>query len=293
MASLPKTLAGVPIKAAIAVGNVVRDPLKPVRSLRDVWTAPDDEPDEFQEMTLGEHLEELRQRLVKMCYAFVPAMLIGLFLANPLLNYMTEQANAEEGFQVLNPTGSFTVFIKIAVYIGLTIAFPLIFYQLFAFIAPGMTRKEKRYVIRSLPFVTLLFLGGVSFAVFVAVPRAFDFLSNFQSDVFKWDLVAEEVINFYLTLMLGMGLAFEIPAVMFMLARLGIVNSTKQRNFWRIAFVLILVAAAIITPTPDPVNMGIVAAPLVVLYGVGLLLAKRADAMRNKDEMKLEATAKA
>jgi sec-independent protein translocase protein TatC len=285
MASLPKTLAGVPIRAAAAVGNAVRDPFKPIRSVRDVWNAPDDEPDEFQEMTLGEHLEELRQRLVKMCYAFVPAMLIGLLMANRMLQYMATQANAEEGqFQVLNPTGSFTVFVKIAVYIGVAIAFPLIFYQLFAFVAPGMTRKEKRYVLKSLPFVTILFFGGVAFAVFVAVPRAFDFLSNFQSDVFKWDLVAEEVINFYLTLMLGMGLAFEIPAVMFMLARLGIVNSTKQRNFWRIAFVLILVAAAVITPTPDPVNMGIVAAPLVILYGLGLILAKRADAMRHKDD---------
>lgn len=288
MASLPKTLAGVPIKAATAVGRAVRDPLKPVRSIRDVWNAPDDLPDEFQEMTLGEHLEELRQRLVKMCYAFVPGMIIGLLFANRMLQYMASQANAEDGqFQVLNPTGSFTVFIKIAVYIGLAIAFPLIFYQLFAFIAPGMTRKEKRYVLKSLPFVTFLFFGGVSFAAFVAVPRAFDFLSNFQSDVFSWEIVADEVINFYLTLMLGMGLAFEIPAVMFMLARLGIVNSAKQRAFWRIAFVLILVAAAIITPTPDPVNMAVVASPLVVLYGVGLILAKRADAMRNKDDAKM------
>lgn len=291
MASLPKTLAGVPIKAAAAVGSAVRDPLKPIRQVKEVWNAPDDQPDEFQEMTLGEHLEELRQRLVKMCYAFVPGMIIGFFLSGPMLKYMSEASQTEGGFQVLNPTGSFSIFMKMAVYIGLVIAFPIIFYQLFAFIGPGMTRKEKRYVLKSLPFVTFLFIAGVSFAFFIAAPRAFDFLSGFQSDIFKWDLVADEVISFYLTLMIGMGLAFEIPALMFMLARLGIVNATKQRNFWRIAMVLILVASAIITPTPDPFNMAVVALPLVVLYGFGLFLAKRADAMRNKDDKKLAAKA--
>jgi sec-independent protein translocase protein TatC len=208
MASLPKTLAGVPIKAATAVGRAVRDPLKPVRSVREVWNAPDDEPDEFQEMTLGEHLDELRSRLVKMCYAFVPGMILGMIFADRVLNYMAAQANAEDGkFQVLNPTGSFTMWVKIAVYIGLTVAFPLIFYQIFAFIAPGMTRKEKRYVLRSLPFVSLLFFSGVAFATFVAVPRAFDFLSSFQSQNFSWEVVGEEVLSFYLTLMLGMGIA--------------------------------------------------------------------------------------
>lgn len=287
MASLPKTLAAAPVKAAVAVGNALRDPLKPVRSLREIWNATDETPDEFQEMTLGEHLEELRQRLVKMCYAFVPGMLIGLFLSAPMLEYISIKAQTEEGFQVLNPTGSFTVFMKMALYIGLVIAFPIIFYQLFAFIAPGMTKKEKKYVIKSLPFVSFLFFSGVAFAFFVAAPRAFIFLSNFQSDIFKWDLVAEETISFYLTLMIGMGIAFQIPALMFMLARLGVATANKQRGMWRIAIVLILIASAIITPTPDPFNMSVVAAPLLLLYGLGILLAKRADAMRNRDQRKL------
>jgi sec-independent protein translocase protein TatC len=279
MASLPKTLAAAPIKVAAKVGRGLRDPLKPVRSFREIWNADDETEDEFQEMTLGEHLEELRQRLVKMCYAFVPGFIIGFFLSSWALGYIAKQAQVEQ-YQTLGPTDAFSTFMKMAMYIGLSIAFPIIFYQMFSFIAPGMTKKEKRYLLRSLPFVTILFFSGVSFAFFVAAPRAFDFLSGFQSDLFKWELVADEVISFYLQLMIGMGLAFEIPALMFLLARIGVANAAKQKSFWRIALVLIMIAAAIITPTPDPFNMAVVATPILLLYLFGLLLARRADAMR-------------
>ena len=281
MASLPKTLATAPVKMVVAVGNALRDPFAPVRAVRNVWNAPDDEPEDFTEMTLGEHLAELQQRLITTGLVLVPAFLIGFVLAGPLLEYMARQSKTEGGFQVLNPTGSFTIFMKVALYIAVAIAFPMIFYQLFAFIAPGMTRKEKRYVLSSLPFVTFLFLAGASFAFFIAAPKAFNFLSNFQADAFKWDLVADEVISFYMTLMLGMGIAFELPALMYMLARLGIVNAKKQKGFWRIACILIMVAAAIITPTPDPFNMLIVASPLFILYAFGLVMAGRAEKTKN------------
>jgi sec-independent protein translocase protein TatC len=288
MASLPKTLAAAPLKVAAKVGRGLRDPLKPVRSFREVWNADDETEDEFQEMTLGEHLEELRQRLVKMCYAFVPGFLIGFLLASRALGYIARQAQVEQ-YQTLAPTDAFVTFMKMAVYIGLGIAFPIIFYQMFSFVAPGMTKKEKRYLLRSLPFVTLLFFSGVSFAFFVAAPRAFDFLSGFQSDLFKWELVADEVISFYLQLMIGLGLAFELPALMFLLARIGVANSAKQRGFWRIALVLIMIASAIITPTPDPFNMAIVAIPILLLYIFGLFLAKRADKLRENHTAKLAA----
>jgi sec-independent protein translocase protein TatC len=185
---------------------------------------------------------------------------------------------------VLSPTGGFVIYMKVGLYVGLCLAFPVIFWQLFSFISPGMTRKEKRYVASSLPFVTILFAAGASFAFFFAAPRAFDFLSSFQSNIFKWEPVADDVISFYLTLTLGLGIAFELPALMFLLAKLKIVNSTKQRNFWRIAMILIMVAAAIITPTPDPFNMLIVASPLVLLYIFGLFMARVAEGKGRNDD---------
>ena len=173
---------------------------------------------------------------------------------------------------------------KVALYIAICIAFPMIFYQLFAFIAPGMTRKRKAHTADVPSIRHVSFPGGASFAFFVAAPKAFNFLSSFQADAFKWDLVADEVISFYMTLMIGLGIAFELPALMFMLAKLKIVNAKKQRGFWRIACILIMIAAAVITPTPDPFNMMIVASPLFLLYGFGLIMAgaPNADASRMK-----------
>jgi sec-independent protein translocase protein TatC len=275
MASLPRTLASVPLKVAQGVGKALKDPLKPVRDVRNLWTMDDEDPQDFGEMTLMEHLDELRSRLVKSCYAFAPSFIIGVLLAGPLLRYMAKASKTEGGFQVLNPTDGFTTYMKMGLYIGFTIAFPVIFYQIFAFISPGMTRKEKRYVLMSLPFATFMFLLGVAFAFFIAAPRAFDFLSKFGGSIFKWELVAEQTITFYLTLMLGMGIAFELPLAMFMLAKLRIVSAKKQKSMWRFAIILIMIAAAVITPTPDPFNMSIVAAPLFLLYGFGLFLAGR------------------
>ncbi len=277
MAVSLQPIVSAPTRIARATGRALRNPLAPVHAVRHLWNAPDDEPEDFKEMTLAEHLEELRQRLVKMCFVFVPAFIVGFLLAGPFLRYLSRAAQTDGGFQVLNPTGSFVTFMKVALYIALVIAFPMIFYQLFAFIAPGMTRREKRYLLSSLPFVTLLFLAGVAFAFFVAAPQAFNFLSNFQSGIFKWELVADEAISFYLTLMIGLGIAFELPALMWVLARIHIVSARRQREFWRYAVILIMIAAAVITPTPDPFNMMIVASPLLLLYVFGLLIATRAE----------------
>lgn len=276
MSSLPKALGTGSIKAVASVGRAVRSPLAPVRAIRDLWNAPEGEPEVFEEMTLAEHLAELRSRIVKACLGIVPAFVIGLLLSKRMIRLIQRQAHIKNGFQILSPTEPFTDFMKVAFYIALTIAFPLIFYQLIAFVAPGLTRREKRYLLVSLPFVTGLFISGAAFAFFVAAPHAFEFLSTFGNGLFKWDPRGNEVLSFYLTLMIGMGVAFELPVLMYILAKLHIVNARRQAGFWRYAIVLILIAAAIITPTPDPFNMMIVAAPLLGLYGLGLILARTA-----------------
>jgi sec-independent protein translocase protein TatC len=163
---------------------------------------------------------------------------------------------------------------KVALYIAICIASPILVWQLVAFLAPGLTRREKRVVFISLPFVSGLFVLGASFAFFFAAPRAFTFLSNFQSGTFDWSPNGSELIGFYLTLMIGMGLAFELPLVMFLLAQLHIVTPQRFSNFRRYAAIIILIAAAIITPTPDPFNMMFVAAPMFILYELGIILGR-------------------
>ena len=241
-----------------------------------------DEPyeDVFEEMSLQEHLEELRDRIVKSVVAVGIAFIAGIFIARPVLERIVRAAQVEAdeggvgGLDIQSPTDPITVYFKIAIYVAIGFAMPVLVYQLIAFLAPGLTRKEKRILFGSLPFVSLLFLGGVSYAFFFAVPRAFAFLSSWQNDIFSWDPDSGQVINFYLTLMIGLGAAFQLPIVMFLLAKLNIVSTKKMRQYRRYAFLLILVASAIITPSTDPINMAFVAMPLTLLYEVGIIMAR-------------------
>ncbi|MEZ4505977.1 MAG: twin-arginine translocase subunit TatC [Thermomicrobiales bacterium] len=133
----------------------------------------EDYEDVFEEMTLAEHLDELRSRLVKTCVGIGIAFIGGLFLTRPLLGLVRDNANIER-FDVIDATEPITSFFKTALYIAIAVALPLIFYQIFAFVSPGLTRKEKRYVYGSLPFVVVFFLAGAAFAFFLAIPRAFE-----------------------------------------------------------------------------------------------------------------------
>lgn len=231
------------------------------------------EPDVFEEMTLLEHMIELRDRIVKAGIAVIVAFIAGIYFAGPLLDLIKREANAEAGFDVVAPTDPITIFFKVALYIAIGIALPVILWQVFGFLAPGLTRKEKRVVIASLPFVTALFLGGAAYGFFVAAPRALVFLSTFMADLYEWSPEGQQVISFYLTLMVGLALAFQLPVVMFLLAKLGIATPRKLRSFWKYALLIIFVAAAVITPSTDPFNMMIVAIPLMALYWVGVVFA--------------------
>lgn len=232
--------------------------------------------DVFEEMTLAEHIGELRDRIVKSCLAIGVAFIAGVILATPLLHLIVKQANAdtEGGFDIKSPTDPIAIYFKIALYIAIGFATPVLLWQAIGFLAPGLTRKEKRLLFTSLPFVSLLFLGGVSYAFFFAAPRAFDFLSTFQAGSFQWQPDGPEVVSFYLTLMIGLGIAFELPAAMFVIAKLNIVSAKKMSEYRRYAFVAVLVAAAVITPSTDPINMAIVAVPLYILYELGLILGR-------------------
>jgi sec-independent protein translocase protein TatC len=232
------------------------------------------EPDEFAEMTLLEHMEELRDRIIKSVLAIGIAFIAGIFLAGPLLHRLQLEANAKTGFDVVSPTDPITLYFKVALYVAIGIALPVLLWQVIGFLVPGLTKKEKRLLYLSLPFVVLLFLLGVAYGFFFAAPRALQFLSGFMSDLYEWSPEGQEVITFFLTLMLGLGLAFQLPVVMFILAKLGVASPQRLAGFRKYAVVIILILAAIITPSTDPFNMMVVAVPLYVLYEAGVIVAK-------------------
>lgn len=232
-----------------------------------------DEPDVFEEMTLQEHLTELRDRIMKMVIAIVPTFIFGFVMSRRIIADIADRANAVSGLDVRSPTDPLTLSFKIGLYVAIAICMPIIVYQLVAFLAPGMTRKEKRVLYSALPFVSILFIAGVWYGYFVAAPRALTFLSEWMPEAMQWDPDGPEVISFFMTLMIGLGLAFQLPVIMFILAKIGIAGPDLMRKYRKYAFLVLLVAAAIITPSTDPYNMAIVAVPLVVLYEVGIILS--------------------
>jgi sec-independent protein translocase protein TatC len=231
-------------------------------------------PDVFDEMTLQEHLIELRDRIMKICIGVGIAFVFGAISARFVLEQMLVHAQLEgTGYDIRGPAEPLTLYFKVALYIAIAITMPLIVYQIIAFLAPGLTRREKRVVFGSLPFVSILFIGGVAYGYFVAAPRALLFLSNFLDDIFTWTPDGAEILSFFLTLMIGLGLSFQLPVIMFVLAKIGIVSAKKMREWRRYAYLMLVIVAAIITPSTDPVNMAVVAIPLVILYEVGVLIS--------------------
>jgi sec-independent protein translocase protein TatC len=150
---------------------------------------------------------------------------------------------------------------------------PWILFQVWRFISPGLKKSEKKYVYIFVPSAFLLFLTGVSFAWFVLLPAAINFLSTFMSDIFESRWISREYISFATTFLIWLGVSFEMPLIVYFLARFGIVGPTTLREQWRFAIVGIAVLAAAITPSIDPLTMLLTMVPLLILYGVSILLA--------------------
>ena len=251
-------------------------PIKPKLpgKIRSLPKLPDpEEPDVFEEMTLLEHMEELRDRIVKTAIAIGIAFIGGFLLANRLLIHIADQAGVAE-FDIDSPMEAITIYMKVALYIALGIAMPVIVYQFFGFLAPGLTNKEKRILLTSLPFVALLFVGGALYAFSVAAPRALAFLKQFgQFSRIGFDIDGNATISFFLTLMVGLGLSFQLPVIMFLLAKLNIISPQKMRAYRKYAILVIMVVSAVITPTTDPISLALVAVPLFVLYEIGIVIS--------------------
>lgn len=245
----------------------------------DAWRALREDADETP-LTLFEHLNELRKRLFRSIFALVVGVLASAAFTGSILRYLITPYGEE--LQVLGPTESVVMYFRVALLAGAIIAIPYITLQLFLFIAPGLNRKEKRWIYLALPATTALFLTGIAFAWFIMVPAALGFLQDFESEIFEAQWTAERYIAFLTSLLFWIGVAFEMPVVVFVLARLGIVGPQPLIRNWRLAVVLITVAAAMITPTVDPFNMLLVIAPLILLYllSIGLAMVAYPRALR-------------
>ncbi len=223
-----------------------------------------------------EHLRELRDRLLKATLALIIGVVIGLFFAKPFLEVLITPLQGASELQLLKPTESIFIYLKGGLILGLILSSPFILYQIFAFIVPGLTEREKRGLYLVLPLAAGLFALGVAFASFIVLPFTLRYLTTFLSDLAVSQYSFGEYMSFVLSFLLWLGLAFELPLFIAILARLGIITPEQLQNTWRYAVVIIAVLAAVITPTPDPFTMSLVMVPLLGLYVLGILLARLA-----------------
>lgn len=229
-----------------------------------------------KELALTEHLRELRDRLIKsliavcvgfaLCYAVIEP--IFSFLAKPLDDILPPGTTL---IFTSYPEAFFT-YIKLALVCGIFVASPVILYQLWAFIAPGLYEHEKKW---AMPFViasTIFFVGGAMFGYFVVFPAAFNFLAGYANSNLALFPSMAEYFTLTIRLLLGFGIAFELPILMVFLGLVGIIDAAMLSRNRKYAILIIFTAAAIITPTPDILNQILLAGPLLLLYELSILL---------------------
>lgn len=222
-------------------------------------------------MSILEHLRELRGRLLKAAVALIIASVLTSVFAGDIIKFLIEPYGSR--LQTLGPTENVITYFRVALLSGAAIAMPVIVYQLLAFVIPGLTTAEQRWVYISVPFTAVLFMAGVAFAWFVMVPAAVSFLVNFRSDIFLNEWTAREYISFVVSIAFWIGVAFQTPLITFILAKVGLVTPSFLIRNWRFAIIVVAVVAAFITPTVDPFNMALLMLPLLVLYALSIFLA--------------------
>ena len=267
-----------------------------------------------EEMTFFDHIEELRWHIVLSLLVWASAA-ISIFvfrgfifddviLAPTKSNFVSYQALCSFGkwlhlgdsfcmppvvidFQYNTVTGPFSSALSIAMIGGLIVAFPFIFWELWRFIKPALSPKEIKYARGSIFWVSLCFFSGAAFAYYLLAPFTFNFLATFTigiSQSIKYMPSINDYVETLTNLTLGCALAFQLPILAFVLAKIGLITGSLLRKYFKFAFVIILVVAAIITPSPDWTSQFLVAIPLLILYWISIILASRVEKQRAKKE---------
>jgi len=219
------------------------------------------------------HLKELRQRLIKSVIAVVITTIISFVFAKQIFYILILPAGGINLIYI-EMTEMISTYMKLSLVSGIILAMPYLVYQVIMFVSPALTRREKRYVYLILPWIALMFMGGVVFGYFILIPPATRFLVTFGSDIATPQIKIGNYISIVSRLLLAIGLVFQMPVVTTFLARLGVITPRWLASKRKGAVIFAFILAAIITPTFDPINQSLVAVPLIVLYELSIWLAK-------------------
>ena len=236
---------------------------------------------------LKPHIADLRKRLVISSITVVIMFFACFSFYEPILEWMMAPVKhalpAGTSMIAVEIQETFFTAMKVAFFGGFIISLPVIFWQLWLFLAPGLYDHEKKLVVPFVFFATLMFLLGASFAYYIVVPIGFDFLIAFGNSVVSVLPSIGKYVGFFTKLLIGFGIAFELPVITFFLAKIGLVNDQMLKDFFRYAVVLIFIISAILTP-PDVISQVLMAAPLLILYGVSIYIAKVFNPAQKEEE---------
>lgn len=239
-----------------------------------------------KEMSFLDHLEELRWRLIKALAGVIVGVIICAIFSDWIVNevLLRPMRQTTPPLKAINvvPYGQITFYMMVVLVGGLIMSTPWLLYQIWKFVEPGLFPKERRYISGIVGFTSLCFLSGVAFAYFIFLPFMMQFFATFGSPVIENMIAITDYMSFVLTMILLCGLVFELPMISYFLARFGIVTPAFMRHYRRHAIVAILIIAAVVTPTTDPLTMSVFSLPMIVLYEISIFVA--AAAKRKRDQ---------
>jgi sec-independent protein translocase protein TatC len=227
-------------------------------------------------MTFLEHLEELRVRLIRSLIALVVGFGVSWGFADELFHFITQPLRkAYPSIQIIftAPTEGFMLYMKMAFFAGIFLAAPFILYQIWSFIAPGLYPHERAYAMPFILFGSLFFVLGGAFGHYVLFPMTFEFLGQYGGKDMTFMPKVSEYFSFYSWFLLGLGAVFQLPVLIFVLARIGLVTAGFLLRHFKYAFLASFVISAVITPSGDMVTQSALAIPMLGLYGIGILVA--------------------
>lgn len=244
--------------------------------------------DQLQAMSFLEHLEELRRRIIYSVLFVLGGFAACWWKAEVIFGYMQRPIvsalaahKLDTQLVYLNPTEPFNLYLKIGLFAGIFVASPFILYQVWAFIAPGLYKNERRYVLPFMFSTVLLFVAGGAFGYKIVYPAALDFLIGYGQGL-RPMITIGEYTDLFMTIILGLGIVFEMPIIVFFLALMGIVSAKWMWSNLRYSILVIFIIAAILTPTTDIMNMCIFAAPMILLYLLSIGVAWLVHPSRRK-----------
>ena len=234
-------------------------------------TAEDTAADDDGSMTLIAHLTELRSRLIKCLLAIAVGSGVGYYFIDDIMHYLTVPVGK---LYYMQPAEAFFTYIKIAVVVGFLLALPVIFYHVWRFFLPALTRAERLVLGIVVPVSVILFFLGLAFSFFLVFPAAIMFFKGFGNEELEALFSVNRYFEFVIMFVLPFGFVFELPLVITILGKLGFITSVFLRKYARIVIFLSFVIAAIISPTPDVCTQSMIALPMIALYGVGYLIVR-------------------